>query len=210
MSTSSADVVLASVFRIVNTAEHLGSRTTATGARLIGHAPHVAAEADLHAIFPPLSDAEIAALEDEVRCPLPSVYRALLRVANGLSLFSGSLSVYGRRTSYARSGDAARQPFSAVTPNTVERPRHLPVDAVVVGGYRRDGSLLYVRRGGGTIRCDREATSPLNQWPDLWAMPGQEVQRLASYFDESGRLRDGGRGSAPPPERGAASTAPAI
>jgi len=205
--TSSADAPLDSVFRIVSAAEPLGIRTTAAGARLIGRAPHVAPEAYLHAVFPPLGEGDIDALEAEVGRPLPAAYRALLRAANGLSLFSGSLSVYGRRTSYARSGDAAWQPFSVVRPNTVERPRRLPGGALVVGSYRTDGSLVYVGERGEAIRCDRDEATLLNRWPDLSTMLTQEAQRLASYFDESGRIRDGGRGSAPPPEPEAASPA---
>jgi hypothetical protein len=210
VSTNSAETALAVVLRIVNMAEPLGTRTTVMGARLVGHAPHVAPEAYLHVIFPPLNEADLDALEAEVGRPLPIDYRAVLRLANGLSLFSGSLSIYGRRTSSARTGDAARQPFSATTPNKFERPRGLTEDAVVVGGYSDDGSLVYVGATGEVCRCSRDSASPLNRWRDLPAMLTHESNRLATCFDETGRLRDGGRGPAPPPDAGSESRVRAI
>lgn len=192
------DVVLG----IVSLAEPLGVHVTSMGARLVGHVPHVAPEAYLHIVFPPLSEADMTALEGELRRPLPVAYRTLLGVTNGLTLFSGSLSIYGRRTSYVRTGDEARQPFSVVTPNAYERPSNLPADAIIVGGYYEDGSRVYVSASGETVRCDRDDATPLNRWPDLLTMVTEEAQRLMSYFDESGRVRDGGDGTAPLPALG--------
>ena len=200
MQTSFADTRLATVFRIVAAAEALGTRTAGTGARLVGHVPHVAPEAYLHVVYPALPSSEIPPLESEVGRPLPESYRSFLETMNGLSLFSGSLSIYGRRAISVRSGDAVWQPFSVVTPNTYERPRSLAADAVVIGGYRRDGSLIYVRGSGEVIRCQREDPRPLNRWPEFPGMLAEEAVRLSAYFDELGRLRDGGRGSAPPPK----------
>jgi hypothetical protein len=201
--TSAGDTgPLAPVLRIVRAAEVLGTRTTETGARLIGHVPHVAPEAYLHAVFAPLDGPGVGALEAEVGRPLPPTYRALLRAANGLTLFSDSLSVYGRRTDYRRTGDAVWQPFSAGPPNTLERPPGLSADAVVVAGYGSDGSKVYMGSDGAVVRCGRDDAAPLNHWPDLFTMLTSEARRLASYFDASGRLTSGGRWSAPPPEPG--------
>jgi len=194
---------------IIAAAESFGARTTASGVRLVGHVPHVATEAYLHVVFPPLDELRIAALEDAIGLPIPDSYRRFLRLANGLDLFSSSLGIYGYRTSNERTGDAARQPFSVVIPNTVERPPGIPNRAIVIGGYGKDGSQIYVA-DSAVFRCDRENGASLNWWPDLFAMLVSEASRLATHFDASGHLTTGGRRSAPPPDPQPPSRAPAI
>jgi hypothetical protein len=189
---------LASVWRIVAAAEHLGARHTDTGARLVGHVPHIAPEAYLHVIFAPLADAEIDTLEAAVARPLPAVYRRLLGVCNGLSLFAGSLIVYGVRAASVRAGDAAWQPFSAGTANVAERPAGIPGDAVVVASYKKDGSKVYIRADGGVVRCRRDDGVTLDAWPEFLAMLAGEATRIAQHFDAQGRRSNGGLGAAPP------------
>src|SRR5271154_5424507 len=77
------------------------------GVRLIGHVPHVGSEAFLHEIYPPLAECEIAELEESIGRHLPAALWSLYRVANGMHLFSGALSLSGLRRSFARSGDDA-------------------------------------------------------------------------------------------------------
>ena len=209
VTPSPVDTEWAALLGIISVAEVLGARTTASGTRLVGHVPHVAPEAYLHIVFPPLDGVRLSALEQAIGRPVPPAYRRLLSITNGLDLFSSSLSIYGHRTSYARAGDAARQPFSAVVPNTAERPPGIPNDAVVVGGYGRDGSQIYVL-DGAVYRCDRDNGAPLNMWPDLFSMLVTEARRLATHFDASGRLTTGGRWSAPTPHPQAGLRARAI
>ena len=193
------DARLAAVFRVIAAAEPLGTRTTGAGARLIGHVPHVAPEAYLHTTFASLADPQISALEAAIGRPIPASYRELLGVTNGLSLFSGSLNVYGLRASYTRVGDAAWQPFSAIEPNTLERPRGLPREAVIVGGYSGDGSLVYVRADDSVARCDRDVATSLNEWPHLFTMLATEAERFVHHFDAQGRPMDGDDWWTPPP-----------
>jgi hypothetical protein len=100
-----------------------------------GHVPHVAPEAWFHFMFAPISDHEICQLENDIEIKFLDVFKDFLALANGLSIFSGSLSVYGFRNSWQRDGDDAWQPFSIITSNTAERPADSKRSFLFVGGY---------------------------------------------------------------------------
>ncbi len=176
------------VVKLVNSYEHLGKRSLPNGTRLIGHVPHVAPQAWLHVLFPPLTGDQLSQVEREIDRQLPRAYADFLAKSNGLWLFSGALTLDGLRWSYVRSGDAVWQPFSIATPNVNERPRGAKGSAVFVGGYQFDGSLLYIDADAlRTYRCARTSANPLNEWPSFEAMLEAEATRLATLFDQSGR-----------------------
>jgi SMI1-KNR4 cell-wall len=187
---------------VVERSRPLGSSTTSTGTILVEHVPHVGPEAWFHVIFPGLAETEIAELEQSTGRKFPSDYVEFLKQMNGVSLFSGALAMYGRRTSFARSGEAAWQPFSLVTPNTRERPPALPASVVIVGGYKADGSLLGIDVLTNYVgRFDRDSGKRLNRWANLSAMLTQEIERLAPMFDDRGRRADLKVPTNPPAER---------
>jgi len=191
---------LQTVFEIMESSAHLGARDLENGARLIGHVPHVAPEAWLHARYKPLSHAEVASVEDEIGTQLPGTFASFLMTTNGLSLFSYSLSIDGRRWSYERVGDAVWQPFSIITPNVPERPRHSKRSFVFVGGYRFDGSLLYIDKSDLKVyRCRNRSAKPLNGWPSFETMLEEEAGRLSLLFDTEGRRIDPDRPTTPLP-----------
>jgi hypothetical protein len=178
------------VLKILERWTHLGEERASTGARLIGHVPHVAPIAYLHSIYPGLDESQIDELEALCQRPLPSAYRAFLRITNGAKLFSDDLSLDGLRTSYQRSVDASRLPYALETANTWERPKGSPQDAVFFGGYSFDGSRLAMRGGDDRVFYTprREYQPILRTWPSFPAMLESEVQRLAALFDERGRF----------------------
>lgn len=172
--------------------QHLDSRMLENGTKLVGHVPHVAPKAYLHMIFAPLTDSYIALLEKKLRGPLPDDVRQFLRLANGINIFSGALSIDGLRANYDRVGDAARQPFDMSTGNVSERPKDADDALVFVGGYRQDGLMICVHRETGrTYRTERTSASQmLNEWNSFGEMLTSETLRLASLFDESGKKID--------------------
>lgn len=187
------------VMRVVRKAESLGSRALPNGVKLVGRVPHVAPEAHLHLVFPPLTAADIEIVEKGIGKPLPHPLAALLRKTNGLDLFSSSLSFYGLRHSYSRSGDYSWQPFDIIMPNVHERPADLDSSLVLFGGYDWDGSLLATSNEYPEVfRCDRHNGKPLNEWPSLSTMILSEVDRLDALFDEKGRARDPDWPTTPP------------
>jgi hypothetical protein len=183
--------VFGDVLKVILTWEHLGSRRLENGAHLIGHVPHVGTDAYLHVLFAPLDDAQIDGVESNIGRKLPASLRDIFRQTNGLHLFSGALSFDGHRQSFVRTGDAAWQPFSIITPNVHERPRDAPEDMVFFGFYDHDGSQLGMStRSAAVLRFAPGTAKPLNEWASFEEMLQIEVKRLAALFDEQGRQID--------------------
>ncbi len=179
------------VWRILESYSHLGERTLANGTRLIAPAPHVAPEAWLHQIFAPIDDQGIARLESDLGGPLPDEFTQFLMRNNGLGIFSYSISIFGLRTSFARTGDAVWQPFSLLTPNIRERPRDAKASFCFMGAYRDDASLLYIDTTDHQVyRCERHSAKPLNRWDDFSTMLESETERISQLFDLEGRPFD--------------------
>lgn len=181
---------LSDVHAVIEPARALGSRKLDDGTELIGHVPHVAPEAWLHMLFPPLPPQGIERIEAELGRPLGPAFSSMLALHNGLSLFSDSLSIYGHRATVSRTGDAAWQPFSIRTPNTLERPKDADPSHLFVGSYGSDGSQLYIDvRDSRVYRCSRRSAAPLNRWDDFFGMLNSEARRLATLFDGQGRMK---------------------
>ena len=175
------------IFSITDRAKILGVRELPGGGKLLGHIPHVAPEAWLHEVFAPLNDKNLNQIEMEIKKPIPFVFREFLKKVNGLMLFSCSLSIYGYRVGFARSGEAVWQPFSLVTPNTIERPKDAKESLFCIGGYGWDGSRLYI--DGATLkvfRAERRSTAPINEWNTFEDMLVAETARIALLFDDKG------------------------
>jgi hypothetical protein len=176
------------VLQTIDSYKHLGERVLSNGTRLVGHVPHIAPEAWLHEVYRPLSDKEVRKAETALHCTMPAVFSDFLQRCNGLGLFSGSLSIYGLRSSYERTGDAVWQPFDISTPNVDERPRGSKPSFLFVGGYSEDGSKLYIDNVDLKVyRCKQRSAKPINQWPSFEAMLEGEVQRFSTLFGPDGR-----------------------
>lgn len=163
-----------------------------TGAILIGKAPHIAPEAWLNTLYPPLSKNDVQALEKELGMEIPIDYKKfLLDVSNGLDILVGTFCLDGLRRNYKRSTDESRQPFSIITANIRERPRNAADDYFFIGGYDWDGSYLYIDKRTSIVHyCDRDDATSLFQWETFEQMLISELKRIYSLFDERGRKID--------------------
>ena len=168
------------------------------GAKLYGHVPHVGPKAWFHVTHPGLDPTALVALPEAIGTDPPTVLVDLLRWSNGLHLFSGALSLYGRRLNFDRSSDV-RQPFDLTDANVSERPRGLAREAVIVAFYKADGSYAYLEARGLVRRAARGSHHVLNEWNDLGGYLASEVSRLSEHFDGMGRRRVQGRSTAPDP-----------
>ena len=182
---------LQQVNEIMQRARNLGERRLKNGAQLIGHVPHVAPEAWLHAMYPPIHDFEIRELESQIGIHFPEEFSDFLNLCNGLSLFSGELSIYGRRESYSRTDlDDVWQAFDIVTPNTLERLRDAKPTYLFVGGYPcGKGYYVYIDTSNGAVaRCTRRSAHALATWKFFPEMLLSEAIRLSHLFDSRGML----------------------
>jgi hypothetical protein len=78
-------------------------------------------EAYQHEIYPSLSEDEIFHLEGLISRKIPDNLKDYYRICNGMSIFSGSLSIRGLRENYTRDVDV-RLPISLESGNTKDRP----------------------------------------------------------------------------------------
>lgn len=176
------------ILRRIEKAQSFGFREASTGAKLYGHVPHVAPEAWLHAVFPPLSEPDISALEVKLNRKVPESFQGFLRLTNGLGIFSHSIAIYGKRSNYVRMGDAVWQPFCIVTANTFDKPENTQSFQFIIGSYRSDGALLSIDDRDGSVFVTKGRSKKVrNRWSDLDTMLIEEMDRLAGLYDSVGR-----------------------
>lgn len=181
------EMELSTFYAVVNRARAIGERRITNGTMLLGHVPHVAPEAWLHALYSPIVEAEIGAIERALLLPLPPGYAAFLRLHNGLRIFSGDLWIGGYRTTFSRIGDAVWQPFSIVSANQ-EHAVSSDNDEFVIGGEERTGATIrYSRKDGIFRKYKARSTKPLDSWETLENVLNMEASRLATCYDASGR-----------------------
>lgn len=175
------------ILNAIEKAKSFGYSKLADGTQLYGKIPHAGTNAWLHAVFAPLDISGLDLLEKHIGMPLPPTMKDLFLEANGLDLFSSSLSIDGLRKNYKRTIDEVWQPYDIRTPNVEERPPDSTLEMVFIGGYNWDGSLLYINNKTERIfRCSASSAQPLNEWKNIWTMMIAEINRLRKHFDNNG------------------------
>lgn len=167
---------------------HLGRKSVSNGAVLIGQTPHVGPEAWLHTIYSPLTKEKIEFVQRELVRPFDTSFTEFLECSNGTNLFSDSLSIFGYRESYDRTGNAVWQPYDIIALNEdFERPKGMPKDVIVIGSYNWDGSKICLHPGGVIVRSPRRSFGQLNKWDNFWELIELEIARLSGLFDKQGK-----------------------
>ncbi len=109
-----------------------GERLLENGTILICKVPHIAPKAWFHIIYPRIEVTTINEIEKELSISLPDDFKEFLLTTNGINIFSDSISVYGKRTSYVREVDEAIQPYDlALHHNEVKH--YIPDKFLVIG-----------------------------------------------------------------------------
>jgi len=179
---------------------HRGTRKVeATGALLIGYAPHVAPEAWLNSVYPCLSEQETVELEKLLGTAIPPEYRHFLQnISNGVNVLIDTFSLSGKRANYIRtSTDAIRQPYH-ICDLVREKPRNANENMFFIGCYDWDGSKLYINKQDNQVYfCRQEDSIPLKSWASLEEMLLDEIPRLYSLFDENGVQLDENQSTLP-------------
>lgn len=172
-----------------------GKRELQNGTKLICHVPHIAPEAWLHIIYNKLSNQQIVELEKKsITGSFPEVFKEFLRYTNGINIFSDSLSIWGLRTTYARTGDEAIQPYDLIELNK-ERTKKTPSTWLYFGSYSWDGSIVLFdlnenSKTNKVYLCERRTDNLLKEWPDFWSWFTSEVERLGGLFSINGIEKD--------------------
>ena len=158
------------------------------GSVLVFNLPKVAPKAYLHDVFRSLDASEIELIEVEIERGMPGWLKGFYGTVNGINLFSCSISIFGLRENFNRDFESnSCQPFSIRTPNIIER---MPFsgDAIFIGSYNWDGSLIYCSGDGSPeiYRTERDTFKVLNTWSSLDDFIFQEYNRLLPFFDSQG------------------------
>jgi SMI1 / KNR4 family (SUKH-1) len=163
-------------------------RSISNGAILIGKAPHIAPEAWLNSLYQPLDITDVKVLETELGTDIPIDYKNfLLNVSNGLNILVGTFYLDGLRRNYKRTVDESRQPFSIITTNIEERPDNAKDNHFFIGGYKWDGSCIYIDKKTNLVHyCDRDDVTSLFQWESFEEMLISELDRIYLLFDNNG------------------------
>ncbi|KMQ59537.1 1,3-beta-glucan synthase regulator [Chryseobacterium angstadtii] len=179
---------------------NLGLDNSSDGAMMIGKAPHKGPKGWLNIIYPKLNTEEINLLEKELDTVLPKDYKEfLMKYSNGGNFMSSTLSLDGLRRHMTRDPKAnSRQPFSIITPNIHERPENAKDNYFFIGGYRWDGSHLYIDKETNLVHCCErwDATSKF-QWKSFEEMLLSELKRLYQLFDDNGKEIDDDQSTLP-------------
>ncbi|MHB0999149.1 MAG: SMI1/KNR4 family protein [Armatimonadota bacterium] len=168
--------------------EVCGEKILGNGTRMICHVPHIAPKAWLHYIYAGLEDIKIDEIRRKLGLELPKDFVDFLECSNGINIFSDSLCVFGHRTSYARTGDEAIQPYDLILMNE-ERKGDMPITWLLIGSYLWDGSLMLYDLGISdkkVYRCESDSYRILQEWDSLWKWLSSEVERLSELFDDNG------------------------
>jgi hypothetical protein len=173
--------------------DHLGNKANADGSLLVAHTPRDYAQAYLHSFFAPVPESAW----QTYGLPLPGQLQQLYQECNGLSIFAGSISLYGIRAHYERDLSAQFQPFDLATHHSEcihSFHRGSPTDsdgAIFFGGYVEDGSHVFTTSNAPQVhRVLRRSSRIVNSWPDLATFLATEYDRIDHLFTRAGYLND--------------------
>lgn len=177
------------IMEYIQTFEKYGCKEYENGTKEYGHAPFIAPEAYNFCVFATLNEDDIVELERDLKREIPSQFRSFLMTdTNGLHLFH-HFSLYGMRKSYNRDLNATPAPFGLLKPNIYEKPKNAKDTYFFIGGYRYDGSKLYIDSEDGKVHfCKRRDASSLLAWDSFEDMLLSESKRIFTLYDDRGRM----------------------
>lgn len=163
-----------------------------------GHIPRIAPEAYNIYTFAPLTEEQLALVEQSIGREIPCQYRTFLtNVSNGLFIFHRGLFLYGLQGSINRKL-GIQGPFDLSIPNVYERPSNADSNCFFFGSYSYDASLLYIKDDVSTVYyCARRDATPLKEWNSFSEMLIEEIQRLKSLHGADGMLKSTRRSTLP-------------
>ena len=155
-----------------------------------GHVPLIGPEAYNVYTFAPLTEEQLALVEQNIGREIPCQYRTFLtNVSNGMHIFHRCLSLDGLQGSINREL-GIQGPFDLSIPNVYERPSNADASCFFIGGYSYDASKLYMKDDSDKVYyCARRDATPLKEWNSFSEMLIEEIQRLKSLHGADGMLQ---------------------
>ena len=165
-----------------------------------GHIPQLGPEAYNIYTFAPLTEEQLALVEQNIGREIPCQYRTFLtNVSNGLYIFHRGLFLYGHLGSFKRE-QVVQGPFDLSDPNVYERPKNADKSCFFFASYSKDGSRLYMKADSDKVYyCARRDATPLKEWNSFSEMLIEEIQRLRSLHGADGMLKSTRRSTLPIP-----------
>lgn len=156
------------------------------GTKLYGHVKTIGENAWFHEIFAPLNETEIAEIESSIGKNLPNSLKEFFICTNGIRLFSNEIALLGKRATFKRSSDEdLRLPYSIVTPNTLEQPKDIKENQIIIGSYSYDGSKVIIDSNDKLVFvCEREnVQNVIFKFQTFWEFLLSEIERLGTFFN---------------------------
>jgi hypothetical protein len=165
--------------------------TLSNGVLLVCHVPHVAPQAWLNIFYPGLTQSMLDEYELKFPVKFPSELRLFLNTYNGMNIFSDSMSIWGWRRSYERTGKNIYQPYDLFDLNQ-ERPKGCPEEWLFFGSYSEDGSCVFIdTHGDGKVfRAAQRSKEIIGEWDSIKDWIEYEIDEHSRVFDSEGHHKD--------------------
>lgn len=159
----------------------------------------------LHRRYAPLSDMEIATLQNEIntlyhtQLRFPDWYKDFLKKNNGVSLFFGAISLFGMQV-INRLDPKHETPFSLYVEN-LSKNRKLGKNVLIIGSYGYDNTSIAIDTLCATskIFCVYHETNKIIcEWNNFDEFIKEELDRLQKRFNvQPWNMLMKGRGTLP-------------
>jgi hypothetical protein len=166
---------------VLHWASQRGEKLLDNGVRLVEPAPDIAPKAWRHIVYPPITENEILGIETTLRQRLPQDLREFYKNYNGISLFGGGVTIWGKRQDYVREGDGMWQPFDLVQHNAAgNRPSGSPYQLIYFGSSERGSNRLFFEPDSGEIgKTSAYSFTEIVRWPNFKAFILSEIAKQA-------------------------------
>lgn len=162
---------------------HLGTQTTESGTRCVGHVTQVAPKAWLHRFYAPLKMADLVQFTDRTAMPIPVAWQEMLLSCNGMILFVSRIILGG----IIPDGLLRRSPDDPSTMSLEQfNLRSSRQGDFVVGGCALGAGSDYVLRDERIIKVPQGGGEVLGDWPSLAEMLESEYHWIASHTPQDG------------------------
>lgn len=179
------------IHNLISKYSTLGTKITDDGTYLVGNPDNKKPYFWINKVYRRLTEEQIKEFEEKYELIIPNEYKEfLMEFGNGISILTGTMSLYGYRYIFNRNLDTW-QPFSLKTINIDERPKNSKESFFFIGGYDWDGSHLYIDKETSKVHfCSRYDATSLITWNSLVDMLESEISRLYGLFNDRGEEID--------------------